>query len=90
MGKVFVSKMFPPESKAEMVKMVQETLDVMRESITASDWLTDDTKDKAKEKLGKFRVRGSHLICKRFCVCGHGTPLRPLLELTSIRYKHGH
>jgi putative endopeptidase len=44
MGKVFVSKMFPPESKVEMVTMVQETLDVMRESITASDWLTDATK----------------------------------------------
>jgi len=57
MGKVFVATMFPPESKAEVGGMIQETIDVMKGSITNSDWLTKETQEKALVKLEKFRVK---------------------------------
>lgn len=57
MGKVYVATMFPPEAKIEMLEMVNETLEVMKKSIGVSTWLTPDTKEKALQKLSKFKVK---------------------------------
>jgi len=57
MGKVFVAKYFPPESKEDMKQMIAETIAIMDVSIQANDWLTTATKAKATEKLKKFNVK---------------------------------
>jgi len=51
MGKVFVSKYFPPESKANVRALIDETLAIMKSSLESNDWLTKATKEKALEKL---------------------------------------
>ena len=57
MGKVFVATEFPPECKAEVSRMITDTIEVMKESIHNADWLTPATRDKALLKLAKFRVK---------------------------------
>ena len=53
-GKVYVGKYFPPEAKAEMLKLVANLIEAYRQSITDLPWMSDVTKKKALEKLGKF------------------------------------
>ena len=57
MGKVFVARLFPPECKADVRGMIDETLTVMRGSIESADWLTPATRQKAVAKLAKFNVK---------------------------------
>ena len=57
MGKVFVAKYFPEQYKHDIRSLIQEVLDVMNQSIKSNDWLTEQTKDKALEKLSKFNVK---------------------------------
>ena len=40
MGKVFVAKYFPAESKEDMKRMITETIEIMDVSIQENDWLT--------------------------------------------------
>lgn len=53
-GKVYVEKHFPAQSKARMETLVANLIKAYHVSITHSDWLGDDTKAKALEKLSKF------------------------------------
>ncbi|MCI1983378.1 MAG: peptidase M13 [Bifidobacteriaceae bacterium] len=53
-GKVYVDRHFPAESKARMETLVSNLIKAYRVSITSSSWLGEDTKSKALEKLAKF------------------------------------
>lgn len=53
-GKVYVAKHFPPENKAKMEQLVADLISAYRESITDLDWMTEETKAKALDKLSTF------------------------------------
>jgi len=53
-GKVYVEQHFPLEAKARMEALVANLIEAYRISINAIDWMSDETKQKALEKLGKF------------------------------------
>lgn len=56
-GKVYVKRHFPPEAKARMTEMVNNLLLAYKESIEQLDWMTDDTRKEALDKLSKFTVK---------------------------------
>jgi putative endopeptidase len=53
-GKVYVEKHFPARAKEEMKVLVDYLLEAYRQSILELPWMSDATKQKALEKLGKF------------------------------------
>ncbi len=56
-GKEYVARHFPPESKAMMDELVANLLQAYRVSIEALDWMTEETKQRAYEKLDTFRPK---------------------------------
>lgn len=56
-GREYVSRHFPPESKAMMDELVDNLLKAYRISIEALDWMGEETKQKAYEKLDTFRPK---------------------------------
>lgn len=56
-GKVYVEKHFPPEAKTRMETMVDNLIAAYRDSIEQLDWMTDDTRKEALDKLSKFTVK---------------------------------
>ena len=56
-GKEYVARHFPPTSKALMDDLVANLLAAYRQSISRLDWMTDETKQKAYEKLDTFRPK---------------------------------
>ena len=57
LGHVYVERYFPPESKAQMLSLVGDLRTALGERIKKLDWMSDVTKAKALEKLGKFHVK---------------------------------
>jgi putative endopeptidase len=57
MGKVFVAHYFPEMYKKDMRDLIYEILNSMRISLKQNDWLTENTKGKALQKLDKFNVK---------------------------------
>jgi putative endopeptidase len=55
-GKLYVQKYFPPETKAKVKAMVDELVKAFAIRIDALTWMSQETKAKAKEKLGTLRV----------------------------------
>lgn len=53
-GKVYVKEHFPPEAKDRMMELVQNLIKAYDVSINELDWMSDDTKIEALEKLSKF------------------------------------
>jgi putative endopeptidase len=53
-GKLYVQKYFPPESKAKMQALVANLRVALGERIEALDWMTPETKKRALEKLATF------------------------------------
>ena len=53
-GREYVKRHFPESSKQRMGHLVDNLIDAYRVSITNSDWLGEETKAKALEKLSKF------------------------------------
>ena len=53
-GKVYVKRHFPESSKEKMEVLVQNLLKAYEISIKELDWMTEETKVKALEKLSKF------------------------------------
>ena len=53
-GREYVKRHFPESSKQRMGQLVGNLIDAYRVSITNSDWLGEETKAKALEKLSKF------------------------------------
>nr|MEA2796958.1 putative endopeptidase [Phenylobacterium sp.] len=56
-GRVYVARYFPPESKAKMDALVGDIHTALQARIEKLPWMGDDTKSKALEKLSKFTVK---------------------------------
>ena len=56
-GQMYVAKYFPEEEKARVEKMVANIQKAFAKHIDALDWMSDDTKAKAHEKLAAFTVK---------------------------------
>jgi len=57
LGKLYVSQYFPPESKARMDRLVRNLLAAYKADIDTLDWMSQQTKQKAQEKLAKFTTK---------------------------------
>lgn len=53
-GKVYVKKHFPPAAKERMDALVKNLLTAYESSIKELDWMSEDTKKQALDKLSKF------------------------------------
>jgi len=56
-GRVYVARYFPPESKAKMDALVGDIRTALHGRIEKLDWMGADTKERALEKLSKFTVK---------------------------------
>ena len=56
-GKMYVEKYFPASSKKRMLTLVRNLQTALGEHIAALDWMGDETKAKAQEKLSNFTVK---------------------------------
>ncbi|WP_370587048.1 M13 family metallopeptidase [Undibacterium sp. FT79W] len=54
LGKLYVAKYFPADSKAKMEKLVANLLLAYKESIDTLDWMSPETKKEAQAKLATF------------------------------------
>jgi putative endopeptidase len=55
-GQLYVQKFFPASSKAQVEQMVQNILAAFREGVDRLEWMTPETKAKAKAKAETMRV----------------------------------
>ena len=56
-GKYYVQKYFPQTSKDKMTDLVKNLLEVMGERIKNLDWMGEETKEKALNKLSHFNIK---------------------------------
>ena len=56
-GKVYVKNHFPPEAKDRMLKLVGNLVAAYEKSIKELEWMGDETKAQALEKLHKFEPK---------------------------------
>ncbi len=56
-GEVYVAEVFPPEAKAQAKEMVDYLFKSYRKHINELTWMSDETKQKALEKLEKITVK---------------------------------
>ncbi|GAB3753572.1 M13 family metallopeptidase [Microlunatus parietis] len=54
-GQIYVERHFSPTAKERMDRLVGHLIEAYRQSITDLDWMTEDTKKEALDKLAKFR-----------------------------------
>lgn len=57
LGQLYVDAKFPPEAKVKAEEMIANVIDAFKVRIEKLDWMGDDTKIKAIEKLDKFTVK---------------------------------
>ncbi|MBM7503049.1 M13 family metallopeptidase [Agromyces aurantiacus] len=53
-GRIYVERHFPPAAKEAMDELVANLVEAYRESIAELDWMGEETRAKALEKLAKF------------------------------------
>ena len=56
-GEIYVAKFFPEEEKARVLTLVKNLQTALGQHIDALDWMSDETKAKAQEKLATFTVK---------------------------------
>ncbi len=56
-GKLYVEEHFKPEAKARMVELVENLREAYRQGILELDWMGEETKAKAIDKLNKFNPK---------------------------------
>lgn len=56
-GKVYVAKHFKPEAKVRMVALVENLRTAYAQSISELEWMSEETKKQALEKLKKFKPK---------------------------------
>ena len=56
-GQIYVKKYFPAEAKERMVQLVKNLQTALAERIDAQDWMSDSTKQNAKDKLASFYIK---------------------------------
>jgi putative endopeptidase len=57
LGKIYVARHFPPESKMRMERLVNNLLGAYRADIDTLDWMSPQTRDRAKDKLAKVTTK---------------------------------
>lgn len=57
LGQLYVEKYFPPQAKERMLKLVSNLQVALGERIDEQDWMSDETKKVAHEKLEAFYVK---------------------------------
>jgi putative endopeptidase len=57
LGKIYVARRFPPQSKAAAEKLVQNLLVAYDQEFATLDWMSAETQQAAKRKLAKFRYK---------------------------------
>jgi putative endopeptidase len=55
-GRIYVARYFPPESKAKMEALVENLRLAFAARIRSVDWMSDETKAAALDKLAKYRI----------------------------------
>ncbi len=53
-GRIYVEKHFPPTAKKAMDALVANLIEAYRQSIQKLEWMGEDTRDRALDKLAKF------------------------------------
>lgn len=53
-GRIYVERHFPPAAKAAMDELVANLVEAYRQSISGLDWMGEETRAKALDKLEKF------------------------------------
>jgi len=53
-GRAYVSRHFPPGARAQMDVLVANLIEAYRQSISALDWMGEETRQRALDKLAKF------------------------------------
>ena len=56
-GQLYVARHFKPEAKQQMDRLVSYLIEAYQQSIEQLDWMTDETKQRALEKLAKFNPK---------------------------------
>ena len=56
-GEMYVKRFFPESSKQKMVALVENLRTALGEHIDQLEWMSDETKAKAREKLAAFTVK---------------------------------
>ncbi|MGB3374552.1 MAG: M13-type metalloendopeptidase [Microbacterium sp.] len=59
-GKIYVERHFPAESKTAMDELVANLIEAYRQSIEKLEWMGADTRRKALDKLAAFRPKIGH------------------------------
>jgi putative endopeptidase len=57
LGQLYVEKYFPASSKKRMLELVKNLQTSLGERIDGLEWMSDETKAKAQEKLAAFKVK---------------------------------
>jgi len=57
LGMQYVKRFFPPSAKARAMEMVENLRAAFKERLKTREWMGDDTKSKALDKLSAFRVK---------------------------------
>jgi putative endopeptidase len=53
-GQLYVQRFFPPQAKQRMLELVDNLIAAYRASISGLDWMTEETRARALEKLDRF------------------------------------
>lgn len=53
-GKLYVAEHFPPQAKARMEELVANVIATLDDSLNELEWMSPQTRQRAKEKLAKF------------------------------------
>jgi putative endopeptidase len=56
-GKEYVRRHFPRDAKARMDELVKNLVEAYRQSISTLEWMSEETRQRALEKLGAFRAK---------------------------------
>ena len=56
MNRLYVEQYDPSEKKKQITKICEDVIDVYREMLADEDWLSDETKEKAVEKLDSITI----------------------------------
>ena len=56
-GRVYVSRQFPPAARSRMKDLVANLIEAYREDIANLDWMGPETRGRALDKLSKFRPK---------------------------------
>ncbi len=95
-GRLYTEKYFPDENKEEIEQLVQEIIEVYQRRIDKQEWMSQETKEKAKRKLDTMNVKigypdkwpnyMEHVVV-RTSKAG-GSLLTNVLELSRINKQH--